>query len=159
MSAAAARLNHYATKMIVKSDLLGSLEVEETDIFHFPTGLFGFPDSRDFVLLPVESSGLYWLQSTDHSALAFLLVDPFLHFNGYSVDIGSGDLKELDAGESSAVAILSIVTLPRTRDEKPTANLQGPVAFNFKGRRARQLALQHSGFDVRCAFDLEPVDS
>ena len=63
MSAAAACLNPYSTKMIVKSDLLGSLEIEETDVFHFPTGLFGFPDSRDFVLLPVESSGLYWLQS------------------------------------------------------------------------------------------------
>jgi flagellar assembly factor FliW len=159
MSAAAACLNQYSTKMIVKSDLLGSLDVEETDIFHFPTGLFGFPDSRDFVLLPVESSGLYWLQSTDHSALAFLLVDPFIHFNGYSVDIGSSDLKELEAGETSAVAILTIVTLPRNRGEKPTANLQGPVAFNFKARRARQLAIQHSGFDVRCAFDLQAVES
>jgi flagellar assembly factor FliW len=159
MSAAAARLNQYSNKMIVKSDLLGSLEVEEIDVFHFPLGLFGFPDTHDFVLLPVESSGLYWLQSTEHSALAFLLVDPFLHFNSYSVDIGAADLKELNAVESSTVAILAIVTLPSSRSEKPTANLQGPVAFNFQARRARQLAIQHSEFDVRCAFDLEPVES
>ena len=77
-----------APPMIVQSDLLGTLTCEPEDIVEFPTGLFGFPDCHGFLLLPVgDDSGLYWLQSVDSTALAFLLVDPFRYFDGYAVDL------------------------------------------------------------------------
>lgn len=139
--------------MIISSDLFGSLTVSPEELIDFPGGLFGFPECRGFVLIPAERTGLYWLQSAEHGALAFLLVDPFLFFDGYAVDVAPVDLADL-GGESAEIAILAIVTLPRERGGQPTANLQGPLAVNLALRTGKQLAIAESQFGVRCPFSL-----
>ena len=141
-------------RMQLHSELLGSLEVATEDLIDFPHGLFGFPESRSFTLISTEREGVYWLQSSEHSALVFLLVDPFLHFEGYAVDLSAADLAELRCREGDNVAILAIVTLPQARDQRPTANLQGPLAFSFHTRLAKQLVLPETSFGVRCPFEL-----
>jgi flagellar assembly factor FliW len=153
MNSSAAYLMAQEPDLTVASDLLGPLSVSAEEIIDFPAGLFGFPECRRFVIVPGERDGFFWLQSADHSALAFLLVDPFLFFEGYSVDLSDQEIRELGASDASEVAILSIVTLPRSRQEQPTANLQGPLAIGFGQRRAMQLAIAESEFGVRCRFD------
>lgn len=140
--------------MVVESDLLGPLSVTPEELIDFPTGLFGFPECQRFVLVPAPREGMFWLQSADHSPLVFLLVDPFQFFDGYSVELGAAELADLRATEPADVVILAIVTLPRSRSETPTANLQGPLALNLGERRARQLAISDSKFGVRCPVDL-----
>ena len=92
---------------------------------------------------------MFWLQSADHAALAFLLVDPFLACEGYAVDLNAADLTDLRAVTPADVAVLAIVTLPRTRAESPTANLQGPLALNVADGRGKQLAISDKGYGVR----------
>jgi flagellar assembly factor FliW len=157
MTSSAACLMDQESDMLVTSDLLGPLTVPVDEVIEFPSGIFGFPECRRYVLVPGEREGFFWLQSADHSALAFLLVDPFLFFEGYSVDLSAQEIQELGVREASDVAILAIVTLPRTRHEQPTANLQGPVAIAFGSRRGRQLAIAESEFGVRCTLDLAVV--
>jgi flagellar assembly factor FliW len=140
--------------MIVSSDILGPLEVPAEEILRFPTGLFGLPESRSFVLLPAVRKGMYWLQSAEHSALAFVLVDPFVFFDSYSAEVTPADLMELKATDPSEVAVLAIVTLPNSREEQPTANLQGPLALNLRAGLGKQLAMQDKDFGYRCPFDL-----
>jgi len=142
------------SRMIVSSDLLGPLDVGLDEIIRFDAGIFGFPECRDFVLVPAEQDGLYWLQSSEHSTLAFLLVDPFAYFDGYAVDLTLPDRADLGARDAAEVAILAIVTLPRTRSGTPTANLQGPIALNLSARRGKQIALSDSDFGVRRPLDL-----
>lgn len=153
MNSSAAYLMAQEPDLTVASDLLGPLSVSAEEIIDFPAGLFGFPECRRFVVLPGERDGFFWLQSADHSALAFLLVDPFLLFDGYSVDLSAQEIQELGASDASEIAILAIVTLPRSRHEQPTANLQGPLAISLRHQRGRQLVLAESDFGVRCAFD------
>ena len=139
----------------ISSQLLGSVTVPATAMFTFPTGLFGFPECRRFALVPAARDGLFWLQSAEHSALTFLLVDPFSHFPSYSVELGAQDRLELGVQDASDIAMLCIVTLPRTRDERPTANLQGPLAINVRNGLGRQVATEQEQYGVRCAFSLE----
>jgi flagellar assembly factor FliW len=146
------------TRMIVNSDLLGPLEVDEDEIVHFSAGLFGFPECRNFVFLPADREGMYWLQSTDHGTLAFLLADPFRFFDGYTVDLAPADRTDLIAHSPSDVVILAIVTLPRRGETLPTANLQGPIAINLEARRAKQLALSESPFGIRSPIDLSATE-
>ena len=138
----------------VQSDLLGPLTVAPTDILKFPHGLFGFPECRSFVLVPAQRDGVYWLQSVDHSALVFLLVDPFITTIGYSVELAEPELRELEAREPADIAVLAIVTLPRSRDEQPTANLQGPLAMNLRAGVGKQIVFPDSDFGVRCPITL-----
>ncbi|HUE96697.1 MAG TPA: flagellar assembly protein FliW [Longimicrobiaceae bacterium] len=144
--------------MIISSELLGPLEAQAEELFHFPQGLFGFPDCEQFVLVGAERPGLYWLQSLDLSALTFLAVDPFLYFDGYSVDLPNFELRELDVAAPDDVLVLAIVTLPPSRSKPPTANLQGPLALNVRSRMAKQIVLQGDEHGTRCPFDLEPTN-
>jgi flagellar assembly factor FliW len=153
MSSAEAVPDPRARTMNIQSDLLGPLKVETSELLRFPTGLFGFPEARDFVLLQAERKGVYWLQSAEHSALAFVLVDPFVHFTGYSVEIPDGDLRDLGRPEEEDLMVLAIVTLPRSSDGKATANLQGPLALNLRNRLGKQLA-EGEG-DLRKTFSLQ----
>ena len=80
----------------VASDILGTLSVDSTSVLTFPRGLLGFPECRSFVLLPSERADVYWLQSIDYSSLAFLMVDPFIFFEGYTLDLAATDAAALD---------------------------------------------------------------
>ena len=140
--------------VIVPSDILGDLTVAEDEIIRFRSGLVGLPECRSFVLLRTERPDSFWLQSVDHSALAFLLVDPFVFFDGYSVEVGPAEMTELGAGEDSDIVLLSIVTLPASRGGDPTANLQGPLAINLDARCGKQMVVEGEEFGVRHAFKL-----
>lgn len=137
----------------VASDLLGTLSVETSAVLNFPKGLLGFPECRSFVLLPSEREHVYWLQSVDYSALAFLLVDPFVFFEGYTVDLSPTDLTGRSAAPDG-VTVLAIVTLPRARDEKPTANLQGPVVIDTVACEGFQVVISNSSYGIRESFTL-----
>jgi len=141
--------------MIIESDLLGPIEVDAEDLIHFADGLLGFPECRDFVLLPASRGGLYWLQSVEQAPLAFLLADPFLFCPGYSVELGPAECSDLEASEASDIVILSIVTLPRRDQTVVTTNLQGPLAINLARGRGRQVVLSDSVFGVRSVIELD----
>ena len=143
-----------AAGVAVTSNLLGALTVPAASVFTFPAGMYGFPECRRFALVPGGREGLFWLQSLEHATLIFLLADPFHFFPDYAVELSSGDRTELQVAEASDVAVLCVVTLPRTRDEAPTANVQGPVALNVATRLGRQMALGAPGLDVRRALPL-----
>ena len=143
------------TEFLVRSDLLGDFSIPAGSTIEFPTGLLGFPDCRRFALVRAGTDSAYWLQSLDHSALVFLLVDPFPHFADYSVEIPTTDLGDLAAESPADLAVLAIVTLPAPGiDARPTANLQGPVAVNLRERRGKQIISGESDYGVRCPFDL-----
>jgi flagellar assembly factor FliW len=141
--------------LAVRSDLLGDLEVRATDVFTFPKGVLGFPECRRFALLRGARDGLYWLQSLDYPALAFLLMDPFTVMTNYTVDIEPWQVVDLGGAEPSDIGVLAIVTLPSQRGEPATANLQAPLAFNFRTRRAKQIIRADESHGVRCPVDLQ----
>jgi flagellar assembly factor FliW len=110
--------------------------------------LFGCPECRGFALLPAEREGFFWLQSTEHSSLAFLLVDPFIYFEGYTVDLTGQVLQRLDTNDPASVNVFAIVTLPGATGDA-TANLQGPVVLNVAKRQGFQAVLQDSEYGTR----------
>ena len=141
---------------VVHSELLGTLELTEEQVLEFPHGLLGFPECRRFTLVPAAREGTWWLQSLEHGTLAFLLVDPFVAFDGYTVDLGVTERFALQVQEASEVMVLAIVTLPSGEGGTPTANLQAPLVFNVKRRRAQQTVLE-GRYGMREAFDLKQL--
>ncbi len=141
----------------VASSLFGEIRVRRADVLHFPNGLLGFPECRNFALIEAQSAGTYWLQSIEHPVLVFLLVDPFLAFDDFTVDLGPKELASLKIKDPSDVAILSIVTLSRSPDEPATANLQGPIALNTRTRVGKQIAIDKPELGVRCPLDLKKL--
>lgn len=137
----------------VASDLLGTLTVETTAVLTFPEGLLGFPECRSFILLPAEKEHLYWLQSVDCSALAFLMIDPFVFFDGYTVDLAATDLART-AASADDLTVLAIVTLPQSRAGDPTANLQGPVVIDTRSSQGHQVVIADGRYGIKESFKL-----
>lgn len=128
---------------------VGQIRVE------FPRGLIGMPESRSFLLSRAAAPGTFWLESVDYERLAFLLVDPFPFFDGYSVELEDARLRDVIADDPADVAVLAIVTLPAEPDGVCTANLQAPLAINLRTGLARQILLERSDFGVRCPLAWE----
>jgi flagellar assembly factor FliW len=144
---------------LVHSELLGTFTIPAGSAIDFPAGLLGFPECRRFALVRAGTDAVYWLQSLDVSSLVFLLVDPFVHFADYSVDIPASNAMELSATDAADTAVFAIVTLPSasTPDARPTANLQGPIAINLRLRRGVQIVCADADYGVRRPFDLTIV--
>jgi flagellar assembly factor FliW len=141
----------------VTSSLFGEIKVRAQDVLEFPSGLLGFPECRSFALIAGQSNGTYWLQSIQHPVLVFLLVDPFLAFKDYAVDLAPQDLANLKISSPDDVAILTIVTLSRTPDEEATTNLQGPLVLNLKTRIGKQVTVDKPGVGIRVPVDLKKL--
>jgi flagellar assembly factor FliW len=138
---------------MIDTKLFGSIEVDAEQMLSIPDGLIGFPECRSFAVLPAGPEGFFWLQSVDHATLAFLLVDPFLNYDGYTVDLNGPLLARLGTQDAADVNVYAIVTLAGSGDDV-TANLQGPVIFNVATRQGFQAVLQDSEFGTRVPLDL-----
>lgn len=139
----------------VGSDLLGTLQVPPAAVIRFPSGLYGFPECRAFAFLPSPRDGVFWLQSMDFSALAFVLVDPFLYFPEYHIDLDDADIARLGTRESHHILVLSIATMPVAPGAPFTANLNAPLLFNVRDRQAHQSIRADGGHDLRAPFRIE----
>ena len=129
----------------IASRLFGPLTISTDQIITFSDGLPGFAGERRFVLLPAAPEGYFWLQSVEQGSLAFLLLDPFVTFPGYTVE-----LSDVDA--EGGPMVLAIATLPRASGESWTANLQAPVVLDLERRQGRQCILPEAGYGPRHAF-------
>jgi len=141
--------------VVVPSVLLGAVEVPRSELFTLPVGIFGFEHCRTFALVPSGREGLWWLQSTEREALVFLLADPFRFFPGYEVSVGPADLAHLGADERTTLMALAVVTLPRTVEEAPSANLRAPVLLDVQRRVGRQVVLADERYAVRTPIALD----
>jgi len=123
---------------------------------HFRNGLLGFPECRRFTLHTTRRDGLYWLQSAEDSALAFLLMDPFHFISGYSLELNPAEVAELEPVTASDLVVLAIVTLADPHGSTCTVNLQGPLIIDLPGGRAKQIVLPDTKYGVRYPVELAP---
>lgn len=111
-------------------------------VLHFPHGLYGFEDYKDFTLCESDYGPFMWLQSVSEKALAFLVVDPFLFFSDYELDVDDESIKDIGVKNASDVSVIAIVTLAKQKEAPITVNLQGPLIINKHNKHAKQIVLQ-----------------
>ena len=137
--------------MKVETSRFGTLDVLEDRIIHLPSGLFGFPEDKRYVLFEhKKGSPFFWLQSVDDSGLAFVLIDPLLVKPDYEIQISPEDLDELALKEVPAdIQTLVIVNITPGERVELTANLLGPIVVNVKKRLGKQIVLEEGKYSLR----------
>jgi flagellar assembly factor FliW len=130
------------------TELFGELTVSEARVVHFGNGLLGFPGFTRWVVLDGGRDGLGWLQSAEHPALAFLLVEPFVVFDEFTLDVPPAAVRALGAGHAEELAVFAIVTLGAD-GATATANLQGPLLMNLRSRCGAQVVTPHGVWSLR----------
>lgn len=126
----------------------GEIEYQPENLLHFPDGLIGFGELRDFVVMPNEKEGpLFWIQSVEDPQVAFILTDPTNFFVGYRVVPDSREKEKLGMTADDNCFVLAVVTVHS--DRQITLNLAAPVLFAPKTKRALQVILEGNRYQCR----------
>ena len=134
--------------MEVKTKSNGIVNVEEKQLVTFPEGLLGFEQYKNFALIDSEYEPFIWLQSTEDSQLAFLMIDPFLICNDYEADIDDLTLKTIGVESPEDIIIMTLVTIPKD-GSAITANFLGPVVINKKNKNCMQVILNDNRWTTK----------
>lgn len=126
----------------VDTTRFGLIEYSPEDLIHFPAGLLGFPELKDYIVIPLEANpAFFWLQSVQDGQIAFLITDPFLFFPDYEVELSESLKQELAISRREQVVVYTIVTIPASGVKDMTTNLVGPLVINMENRRGAQYVL------------------
>jgi len=131
--------------MKITDTRFGDVEYNPEEVVRFPHGLVGFEHLRDFIVMPNKKQGpLFWIQSVEDPAIAFILTDPTNFFLDYKVVPEQSECELLGAESPDQIYVLSIVTV--SPEKNITLNLAAPVLFNPETRQAMQVILEGTSF-------------
>lgn len=135
--------------MLLQTKYFGEVECGEDEALHFPRGLFGFEEEKEFYLLPFEGSGgsLLCFQSAVTPGLAFVAVNPFSLKPDYAPVLTAGELKAMGVERSEDLCFYTLCVV-RSPVADSTVNLRCPVAVNDQTRRAVQIILEDAGYHM-----------
>lgn len=133
----------------IESQQLGTIQVQEADLFQFPSGLPGFPDAKEFCLVQVKAGSRFQLlQCTSRADLAFVVTDPVQIDPNYPIDIIRRASTSIGLLEDEPIGVAAIVTVP-SPPSRPTANMLAPLAIGSKSRVGVQIILNDAPYQVR----------
>lgn len=134
--------------MKITTTRFGEIEIAEPQVYAFPEGILGFGDLRTFAIYAPKPGPFQWLQSAELPSVAFVVTDPILFFPDYRVPIRAEESAAIELADASGGVVLVILTVPQNAAEI-TANLLGPLIFNPKAKKARQVVLSDSGYTTK----------
>lgn len=136
--------------MKVATKYFGEIDFESEDVFHFSDGLFGFEEEKKFLLLPFAGSDgtLLCLQSVGTPGLAFVVMDPFSLRGDYSPELREEERKALGASSCEELCFYVLCAVKEPVADS-TVNLKCPVVFHPGTRKAMQVILETSAYEMR----------
>lgn len=111
---------------------LGRRSIQTDKIVHFPRGLAGFENEREFILLQiVPDAPLLILQSVHLPQVGLLVADPYSFLDKtYAPAVSAAELQILQLKSLRDAAILLTVSIPAGEPDKAVLNLTGPIVIN-----------------------------
>ena len=127
--------------MKTETKYFGPVEYEQEEVISFPSGLFGFEEEKDFLMLPFAGSqgNLFCFQSLKTPPLAFIAMNPFSLDPTYAPVLTPEELKLMEVETSQGLCYYVLCTV----------NMKCPVVINDQSRRAVQVILEQSDYTMR----------
>jgi len=117
--------------------------IARRDAVRMPNGLLGFEQIKDYTLVTNPGEAPFaWLQVEDNSALAFVVIDPFVAAPDYQPDIPQADVEFLKLNHADDALLLGIVTI--LDGQPPTVNLKGPIVINRHTHTGKQVIIANA---------------
>lgn len=120
----------------------GMQEIDPESVIHFPDGLPGFEDLKQFKLFHEEGANtLFYMQALEDEGVQLPVVDPD-HFQvNYEIALNDGEMAKLQLEDPADATVL--VTVAKTDDSEDglRANFMGPIVINTKARTGLQKSL------------------
>jgi flagellar assembly factor FliW len=139
--------------VIVESSRFGTLEIEESAVIEFPTGLIGLGGTRWTLVGEITDGPFQWLHSLEDGDLALPVTNPWAFFADYEVELSDADTATLDADE--ATVLVTVRAGSELSDF--SANLRAPILI-AKGR-GHQMINEATDAPVRAALFEEVAET
>lgn len=128
--------------MQLETSRFGEIQYQSDELICFSEGLLGFEHLKSYLLIPFEGNPAFsWLQAAQDGNIAFLLIDPFLFFPDYELELEDELKEKLQIFKREQVAIYTICTIPGSDIKKITTNLIGPLVINMENFQGAQYVL------------------
>ncbi len=125
-----------------QSTRFGTFEVNEDAVLVYPSGILGFPEWTQYVLLDHDTDAPFkWLQCMEAPHLAFVVLDPAFFKSDYQIQVPLDAMIEIKKQDSDELSVVTILTIPSHDPSTVTANLRGPLVMNHRTRLCKQLVL------------------
>ena len=138
--------------MKITTRVFGEIEIDDSKIISFPSGIIGFPEMIDFALIYDEEKGkdspIRWLQSLQESEFAMPVMDPLLVAGDYNPEVEDDHLIPLGKMGEDDTLVLVTVTVPKEL-EKMSVNLQAPIIINAETKKAAQIIVNTEKYPVK----------
>lgn len=134
--------------MDIETKYHGTQQINEADILQFELGIPGFPEEKEFVLLPLGEDTLLVMQSVTTPQVGFIITDPFSFFPEYDFKLFDSAVEQLNLEKPEDALVYTILTV-QDPFEKTTANLQAPVIINRNNNKAKQVILNDGQYKSR----------
>ena len=130
--------------------MFGEIDVDESKLIKFVSGIVGFPDLTDFLLIHDSEGkkGIQWLQSVHEPAFAMPVMNPLLVKEDYNPVIEDELLKPLEITDPEDFLVLVTVTVPK-EIENMSVNLMAPIVISGETRKANQIIVDQEGYEVK----------
>jgi flagellar assembly factor FliW len=135
--------------LLLQTKYFGQLDCPAEQALHFPKGLFGFEEEKEFYLLPFEGSGgsLLCFQSAATPQLAFVAMNPFHLKPDYTPVLAGDELHMLGVERSEDLCFYTLCVV-RNPVADSTVNLRCPVAVNDHTHQALQVILETEEYQM-----------
>ncbi|CAK7049260.1 MAG: Flagellar assembly factor FliW [Desulfovibrio sp.] len=125
---------------------LGRQEVDLSKVIHFPRGIIGYEDRKEFTLLQIRPDAPFLvLQCMEDPSLGLLVADPYGFMPEYTIKVGDAEQKLLKIMKREELAVLVTVAIPPGRPEQTVLSLTGPILINH----AEKIGIQAPQTDLK----------
>jgi len=136
----------------------GKIEIDEKEIIHFPQGLPGFLEHKDYYLISInEESPFIIMQSIDDKDIAFITIPPWYVRNDYEFEINE-QVKKLLKIESREDLLILVISTVKEELSDMTVNLTAPLVINYRSRLGKQVILDDGKYPVKYPVFPEKIE-
>ena len=127
--------------MTIRTRDFGELEIDEQEILHFLSPIYGYEDLSEYILLSDDEAGdgVMWLQSTKRPDVCFILLDPEGFGLPYFPELPQEVCELLSIKDMVAFRLIAVVPNSYVGT---TVNLKSPIVINPQNKTAAQVILE-----------------
>ena len=128
----------------------GELEISKDSVFDFVSPIIGFADLKQYAIVDYKpASPFKWLQSMEDMDLAFPITLCSFFGIDYQFDIPDEEAQKLEITSGDDVFVCNIANIPSSNPQAATINMLAPIVVNIVNKKAMQIILKNSEFEVR----------
>ena len=128
----------------------GKIEIDKKSVFNFVLPIIGFNGLKKYAVIDYKpDSPFKWLQSLEDMELAFPVTLCSFFGIDYQFDIPDEEAEKLGIKTADDVLVFNIANIPASNPQGATINMLAPIVVNLANKKAMQIVLKNTNFEVR----------